>query len=125
MSARSRSYGCQVLAGLIGSMTAALGYSANYACSGPVNGVTAGPNGVVAAESAGGQHWGYFCQLNTTVNNVDADGCKGILSVLLAAQASGKSVSVWYTDDHDCTWHGTNGAWTWLATWYWGPTINN
>ena len=110
---------------LLAAMLAAPALAANYACGGPVNGVTVGPTGVVSAESAGGQHWGYFCQIGTTSNNVSSEACKGILAVLLAAQASGKNVNLWYSDDYDCNWHATNGAWAWLNAWYWGPTVMN
>jgi hypothetical protein len=93
----------------------------HYACAGPVNGVTVSPAGVVSAAAAGGQTWGYFCQLGTTTNNVSPEACKGILAVLLAAQASGKTVTLWYDDDLSCS---THASWAWLTTVYWGPTIN-
>jgi hypothetical protein len=98
-------------------------FAVNYACSGPVNGVTVGPGGTVSAESAGGQHWGYFCQLGATANGINPDACKGILAVLLAAQAQGKQVNLWYNDDYSCAWHAANGSWAYLTTWYWGPTL--
>jgi len=95
----------------------------NYSCGGAVNGVTVGPGGTLSAANAGGQSWGYFCQIGATTNNISSDACKGMLAVLLAAQASGKQVVVWYSDDHDCAWHAANGAWQWLSTVYWGPAM--
>jgi hypothetical protein len=100
-------------------------FAVNYACSGPVNGVSVSPGGVVSAESAGGQHWGYFCNLGTTNNNVSSEACKGILATLLAAQHTEKVVTLWFGDDYDCNWHASNGSWAWLTTWYWGPTASN
>jgi hypothetical protein len=96
---------------------------ANYACSGPVNSVTVGPSGVVSAGAAGGQSWGYFCQLGATTNGIGPDACKGILAVLLAAQSSGKHVQIWFNDNHDCTWRASNGSWAYLQDWYWGPAM--
>lgn len=125
MSSSLRNCRHTILIALVAGLTAAQASAANYACAGPVNGVTVGPGGVVSAESAGGQHWGYFCQIGATTNNVDSDACKGILAVLLAAQASGKSVNIWYNDSSDCTWHASNGGWAWLTSWYWGPSLNN
>lgn len=114
---------------VVGALSMAWGIPAmatvHYACGGPVDGVTVSPGGVVSASSAGGQHWGYFCQLGATTNGVSNDACKGILATLLAAQASGKSVNLWFDDDYDCNWHASNGAWAWLNTVYWGPSILN
>jgi hypothetical protein len=93
----------------------------HYACSGPVNGVTVTPGGVVSAAAAGGQSWGFFCQLAGTTNNISPEACKGILAVLLTAQTSGKTVTLWYDDDLTCS---THAGWAWLTTVYWGPTIN-
>ena len=125
MSVSSLTRSHRILAALVACLLGAPAFATNYACAGPVNGVTVGPSGVVSAESAGGQHWGYFCQIGGSSNNVTPDACKGILAVLLAAQASGKSVNVWYSDSNDCSWHASNGAWAWLTTWYWGPTPIN
>src|SRR5690348_7868058 len=98
---------------------------ANYDCIGPVNAVTVGPSGHVSAGSAGGQSWGFFCTIGSSNNNVTSDACKGILSVLLAAQAQGKQVRLWYNDSYNCAWHASNGGWAYLNTWYWGPEILN
>jgi len=115
-----------LIAGVVGVLANAPAFAAQYACSGPVNGVTVGPSGMVAAESAGGQHWGYFCQLGATVNGVSPESCKGILAILLTAQSSGKSIQLRYNDSIDCSTHLTQQAgWTFLSTWYWGPEILN
>ena len=112
------------LAGIVGAMSASAA-AANYACGGPVNGVTVDHNGTVVAESAGGQHYGYFCQLGTTTNNVSSEACKGVLAVLLTAQSTDKSINIWYSDSYDCAWHASNGSWAWLNTWYFGPSLVN
>jgi hypothetical protein len=112
------------LAGILGASSASA-MATNYECGGPVNGVTVDHNGVVVAESAGGQHYGYFCQLGTTSNNVSSDACKGILAVLLTAQSTDKQINIWYNDANDCAWHASNGSWAWLSTWYFGPMVAN
>jgi hypothetical protein len=94
----------------------------DYSCDGPVNGVTVGPGGTVSAESAGGQNWGYFCQLGVTANGFSPDACKGVLALLLSAQASGKSVRIWFRDSGNCS---TYRGWAWLDTIYWGPSMLN
>jgi hypothetical protein len=92
----------------------------DYSCDGPVTGVTVGPGGHVAAANAGGQQWGYFCQLTGTTNGITPETCRGILALLLTAQASGKSVRLWYRDDNNCS---TYRGWNWLSTVYWGPAL--
>ena len=93
----------------------------NYSCDGPVSGVTVGPSGIVSAATAGGQAWGYFCQVNgTSANGTSPEACRGMLAVLLAAQASGKSVRIWFSDENSCS---TNRSWSWMNTIYWGPSL--
>jgi hypothetical protein len=121
----NRSMRKQWIIAVAATLTCAAPAMANYACSGPVNGVTVGVAGTVAAASAGGQIWGYFCELGTTTNGIGPEACKGILAVLLAAQASGKHVQMWFSDNHDCTWRANNGSWAYLQDWYWGPTMIN
>jgi hypothetical protein len=72
--------------------------------------------------SAAGQAWGFYCQLGGSANNVSAEACKGILTVLLTAQTTGKTVTLWFDDDLTCS---THPSWAWLNTFYWGPTIND
>jgi uncharacterized SAM-dependent methyltransferase len=102
-------------------LCAAPAMAVHYACNGPVNGVTVNPSGVVSAAAAGGQSWGFFCQLGSSINNVSAEACKGILAVLMTAQASGKTVTLWFDDNLTCS---THASWAWLDTVYWGPSMN-
>lgn len=121
MELNRRIRGRGIVSAIAALFCAAPAMAVQYACAGPVNGVTVAPSGVVSAAAAGGQNWGHFCQLGATVNNVSPEACKGILAVLLTAQASGKTVTVWYDDDLSCS---THASWAWLNTVYWGPTIN-
>jgi disulfide bond formation protein DsbB len=97
-------------------------FAADYSCSGPVNGVSITPGGIVAAASAGGQSWGFFCQLGQTTNGVTPEACKAILTILLTAQTTDKRVTIWFRDDLSCS---ANRGWNWLSTVYWGPMIEN
>lgn len=92
----------------------------DYACDGPVNGVTVGPGGHLSAASAGGQSWGYFCQVNATTNGVSPEACRAMLAVLLTAQSTGKQVRIWFRDDLNCSAYR---GWGWLSTMYWGPAL--
>jgi len=95
-------------------------FAADYSCAGPVNGVSLTPGGIVAAQNAGGQSWGFFCQLGQTTNNFTPEACKGVLAMLLTAQTTGKQVVIWYRDDLNCS---ANRGWNWMSTIYWGPML--
>jgi len=111
----------RILVAFAASIFCAPAMAVQYFCSGPVTGVTVSPSGVVQAEHAGGQSYGYFCQIGATYNGVSSDACKAILTVLLTAQTTGKSVTIAYDDANNCA---TNRAWTWLNTIYWGPKLD-
>ncbi|MDN2709725.1 hypothetical protein O0880_09860 [Janthinobacterium sp. SUN118] len=82
------------IASLITSMPA----SANYTCSGPVKGVSINGLGAVVAESIGKVQWGFLCNVETATNGINPATCKVMYATLLAAQASGRSVTLWVTD---------------------------
>jgi hypothetical protein len=117
---RKRTMIGKVALALAFALASQVALAVDYSCDGPVNGVTVGPGGHVSAASAGGQQWGYFCQLGATTNGVSPEACKGMLAVLLAAQASGKSVRMWFRDSNNCS---TYRGWNWLDTLYWGPSM--
>jgi hypothetical protein len=97
--------------------------NATYTCSGPVSGVVVSRDGVVAAQNFSGLNWVYLCSLTTPINGVSVDACKGIYSLLITAQATGKSVVTWFNDDpKTCASHP---AWAWLTDWYWGPMLQD
>ena len=96
---------------------------ATYTCAGPVSGVQISPGGVLSASSYAGLSWVHLCSVEAATNGVSADTCKAIYSMLLTAQATGKSVRLWFNDDpNTCASHG---PWTWLTGWYWGPTLED
>ena len=69
-----------------------------YTCSGVPRGVAMASDGSVLAESLGGLTWVIFCSVNGGVNNFSAAACKSFQATLLVAQATGRSVTVWFTN---------------------------
>lgn len=104
-------------------MLFAFSYPSTYQCTGPVTGVSINPKtGEVVAENIGTLEWPKFCDVNNEINGVDPESCKIIFTALLTAQISGKSVTLWFEDDNDCS---THTPWQLLTGWYFGPKINN
>lgn len=66
---------------------------ASYTCSGQVRGVSIDTGGDVLVESVGSLSWPRLCNIRATANGVPSDVCKPIYASLLAAQATGKSVT--------------------------------
>jgi hypothetical protein len=71
----------RILATLAAAIVCAPAMAVDYSCDGPVTGVTVSPGGIVSAGTAGGQSWGYFCQLGTTTNGIGPEACKGCTGV--------------------------------------------
>jgi hypothetical protein len=110
----------QRAAAILLSLVASAGAHATYSCTGPVTGVTVSPQGYVTAESLAGISWGYYCHLSNVYYGVSPEACRGILALLLSAEAQGKSVEIWFEDNLSCS---TRPSWAWQAGWYWGPRI--
>lgn len=100
---------------------------ANYSCSGTLDAVTLAPGTgiVVVSSSSAGLSWVYLCALEGSTSSangtVTPEQCKAMYSLLLAAQASGRSVTFSFNDSLTCAAHP---AWAWLTGWYWGPVSN-
>jgi hypothetical protein len=91
-----------------------------YSCTGQVTGGTIAPNGIVSVSGLAQASWPYICDVNgTSPNGVTRETCRSILALLLSAQASRKSVQIWYDDVLSCT---TRPSRTWMR-WHWGPTL--
>jgi hypothetical protein len=108
---------------LLGSLLTMLAPAvhASYACEGPVYGVHVNGGGVLSVESMPGGSWLYLCQVDVPTNGVSADACKGVYTLFLTAQTTGRRVRIWFSDDgYNCTNHP---SWSWLANWYWGPEL--
>jgi hypothetical protein len=79
---------------------AALSASASaITCSGPVKGVSIEPtNGDVLAESIGGLSWPRLCSVRATANGIAPESCRSTYAALLAAQAGGRTVTLWFNN---------------------------
>jgi len=96
------------------------GYAnANTFCYGPISQVSVTPDGhvTVNAQALASSHV-YLCSVVSDANGVTTAACKAVLSVLLAAKATGSNVEWAFTDSIAC---GQRAAWQQLANWYWGP----
>jgi hypothetical protein len=104
---------------LLASTMGATSAFANDFCSGPVLSVDVSPTGIVTVNApAAGLNYAYPCQIGATNNGVGPDACKAILSILIAAHATGANVTFAYDDSLTCS---THPAWTYLTGWYYGP----
>ena len=99
--------------------------NAVYTCTGPVTGLTIEPtSGDVIPEAAGGFSWPRMCSVSSSKNGISVESCKVIYSALLAAQTTGKTVTLWFNDNGDCS-SSSHPSWQLLTGWYFGPKINN
>lgn len=89
---------------------------AGYTCGGPVRGVAIDTSGDILAESIGPVIWPRLCNIRTAVNGIPPESCKIIYSTLLAAQASGRSVTFWINDP--ATTCATLAQWQWVNGFY-------
>ena len=93
---KTKKYLTTMLTGL--SLMTSMPASANYTCSGPVKGVSINGLGAVVAESIGKVQWGFLCNVETAANGINPATCKVMYATLLAAQTTGRSVTLWVTD---------------------------
>jgi hypothetical protein len=94
--------------------------NANTFCQGQIAEVAVSPNGNVSVNTpALSSSHVFLCNLGEDANGVGSGACKGILSVLLAAKATGSTVAWAFLDDSMAC--GQRPAWTTLSNWYWGP----
>jgi hypothetical protein len=114
---------------VVGVVATCVSRAATYSCMGTIDFVAVAPTGVVTVSSqSSGLATFYPCQLGATVNGVTSDTCKGILTVLLEAKATGAQVGWWFNDSIGCNRSSYNGGnWYWLSEspggWYYGPQI--
>jgi len=96
---------------------------ANYSCQGKIHQLSVDPGGNVVVGAVGsGLSWVYLCNVSTTANSITPESCRGVLTTLLTASASGSDVVFWFNDSLTCT---THPSWAQLTGWYFGPTIEN
>ena len=98
---------------------------ATYSCTGTVDSVSVTPGtGILILYMSGGLNAVYLCTVDGSSSSangtVTPTQCKAFLSVLLSAQATGRSVQLAFNDSLTCT---THDAWAWLTGWYYGPVL--
>lgn len=70
--------------------------AAAFTCTGAVKGVALeATSGEVLAESIGTLQWPRFCSVRVAANGIAPESCKSVYAALLAAQASGRTATVW------------------------------
>ena len=117
-------------AAMLALICASVASASTYECAGTIDFVSVSPSGVVTVYSqSSGLHVFYPCQLGTTAGGVSVDVCKGILSLLLEAKATGAQVAWGFADSVGCNRSSYNGGnWYWLndgtSVWYYGPQID-
>ena len=99
----------------------------SYFCTGTIDSVGVNPDGTVQIDSsAAGLRYAKLCSLNATVNTgvnqIPPDTCKGVLATVLRAQATGATVQWGFLDASTCSGHT---AWVQLTGWYYGPIVLN
>lgn len=78
---------------------------ASYSCTGPISGVSVDNKGYLWVESIAGLDWLSLCNLTSSANGFDPAVCKAVHAQVLAAQAAGKTVTIWFEDAGTCTSH--------------------
>lgn len=113
---------------LIGLVVPSVSF-ANYQCRGTVNNVSIDQGSNVLASfvfSTGTMQFMYVCNLNQVSNGISTEGCKGMMSVLLTAQATQKTVGMWFNNStpNNCSYAA---GWASLSSlgWYFGPSLYN
>lgn len=105
---------CILLVMLVANIPA----KAYYTCTGPVTGLSLSNGGVVTISGFNGIVDGYLCQIGASANNVSSDTCKAMYARLLIAEATGKSLTLYFNDSLTCS---TQPNWGWLSGFYFGP----
>lgn len=72
---------------------------ATHNCVGQVNNVDIDSGGGIHANISGIGDGNTFCSVKQQKGEFDVESCKGILSLLMAAQMSGKKVRVYFRND--------------------------
>jgi len=113
-----RSLQLKVTAAVLIVMSSVAAGQTTYTCSGVPRGVSMGASGTLTVESLGGLTWPYLCSVDGAQNGISPGACKAIYAGLLAAQASGRSVTIWFTNSASTC--AANPAWAWaLGAYLW------
>ena len=75
-----------------------------YICQGVVKGVSIDGGGDLLVQSVGtSMNWSRFCNVNRQSNGLEPATCKVVYTTLLAAQTTGRPVTVWIHGDANDT----------------------
>lgn len=115
----------QLASAIVASLLCAAPAWATYSCIGTVDAVSVSPGtGIVVVYMSSGLNAVYLCNVDTSSSSangtVTPTQCKAFLSLLMSAQATGRSVQLTFNDSLTCT---THDAWAWLTGWYYGPVL--
>lgn len=78
--------------------------AANIMCTGKVSGVSINPrSGGLLANSVGGLSSPLLCSTSTTLNDISPSNCNKLFAVLLTAQITKKSVSLYFSGAQSCS----------------------
>ncbi|WP_341664792.1 hypothetical protein [Vibrio sp.] len=80
----------------LGLLFASSSVSANYDCTGTVNHVLVYADGSVNLHATYRNGYTYVCNLKNDWKGVSPQACKGMLSTLLTAQSTGKTINTYY-----------------------------
>jgi hypothetical protein len=87
-----------------------------YICQGVPVGVAMGTTGTLVVQSLGGLNWAYLCGVNSNDNGIAPAACKSLYALLLTAQSSGRSVTLWFTNAAGSC--GANTPWAYADNLY-------
>lgn len=110
----------RILVVLIAMVVANIPAHAFYTCSGPVTQLSIRNDGAVNI-SVGGITNGYLCQIGATTNGVGPDTCKAMYAQLLIAEATGRSMTLYFNPSGTITSCSAQVPYAWLAGFYFGP----
>ncbi|MEF7613639.1 hypothetical protein V4F39_06925 [Aquincola sp. MAHUQ-54] len=104
------------------ALLAATAHAGAVSCIGVPKGVSLdGETGDVLVEEISPMRWARLCSIRNDANGITASVCKGYLSALLAAQASGRSVMTYTRSTVEC---GAHPPWQFLQGFYFLTLLN-
>lgn len=101
-------------------------HAGNYTCTGNVSQVTVEPGGNVnislSFKNGESMSWVYLCSLTDMSKSVTPATCKGILSTVMVAKLSDRSITMWFNNAVETC---NAPPWSHLKdfNWHFGPSI--
>lgn len=100
--------------------------AAQYSCTGKISAMVVDRSGnLMVVNGPGIVNYAYLCNVKEPGNGVDPQTCRQIQGVLMTAQTTGRTITMWYDDAFNCSANNTtHGNWNYLSSWYFGPQLN-